>query len=87
MGKTEKLLSKLAECNGPFSFRDMCTLLGRLGYEMSTKGKSSGSRVSFYNREFDHLILTHRPHPGDEMINGAVEEIKDRLTEVGILKE
>ncbi|TLP48638.1 type II toxin-antitoxin system HicA family toxin [Cohaesibacter sp. CAU 1516] len=85
MGKTEKLLRKLTECNGNFDFKELCTLLQRLGYELKEKGRSSGSRIAFYNEERDHMILTHRPHPEKEIKGGALADIKEKLTEVGFL--
>lgn len=47
MAHKEKLIKKLLSQSRGFSFGELETLLGYFGYEKSTKGKTSGSRVIF----------------------------------------
>ena len=47
MGKKEKLIAKLKSNPKDFTFDEMKTLLEALGFVMSNKGKTSGSRVKF----------------------------------------
>lgn len=47
MGKTEKLIERLKSNPKDFTFDEMQTLLLSLGFELSNKGKTSGSRVNF----------------------------------------
>ena len=83
MGKTEKLLEKLARCDGNFSFREAETLLGQLGYERSDRGATSGSVVLFYNREKDALFRLHRPHPEKTLGVGVCKKLTHFLKENG----
>ena len=47
LGKKEKLIAKLKSNPKDFTFDEMKTLLEALGFVMSNKGKTSGSRVKF----------------------------------------
>lgn len=48
MGKKEKLIARLRSVPKDFTFEEGRTLLGLLDFEMSNKGKTSGSRVRCY---------------------------------------
>ena len=52
------------------------------GYVESNKGATSGSRVRFYNPENKASMMLHKPHPGDQMVKGAVESVVDRKSVV-----
>ena len=47
MGKKEKLIARLKSVPKDFSFDEMRNLLELLGFEMSNKGITSGTRVRF----------------------------------------
>jgi hypothetical protein len=40
-------------------------MLSGLGYEEHHLGKTSGSRVLFFNEKIGHEIKIHKPHPGN----------------------
>ncbi|MBK7231534.1 MAG: type II toxin-antitoxin system HicA family toxin [Saprospiraceae bacterium] len=42
-------------------------VLIKLGYREIKTGKTSGSRVAFYNESKKLLIRLHKPHPGNEL--------------------
>ena len=67
MGKLEKLIERLKAKPKDFTFDEMQTLLLALGFEMSHKGKTSGSRVSFVKD--DVYIILHKPHPRKELLH------------------
>ena len=48
MGKLEKMIERLKSNPKDFTFEEMQTLLSALGFELSNKGKTSGSRVKFF---------------------------------------
>ena len=50
MGKIEKLIERLKSNPKDFTFEEMQSLLLALGFELSNKGKTSSSRVKFYQR-------------------------------------
>ena len=49
MGKKDKLIQKLKLAQNGFSYDEAVNLLCSFGYEVSNKGKTSGSRVVFKN--------------------------------------
>ena len=53
------------------------------GYVESNKGATSGSRVRFYNPDTGAMVMLHKPHPGDQMVKGAVESVVVFLKEHG----
>jgi predicted RNA binding protein YcfA (HicA-like mRNA interferase family) len=81
MSKREKLLKRLLSEPKDFRWSEMATLLAGYGYE---EIQGSGSRVKFFNRELRHLIILHKPHPGSIVKEGAVKDVVEKLTEVGI---
>lgn len=82
MTKIDKLLDKIAKQPKSFKYSELRTLLSNLGYAEYSKGKTSGSRVAFFNKERDHLIRLHKPHPGNELkkyqINLIYQELKSQ---------
>lgn len=78
-GKREKLIQRLLFVPKNFTFEEMQTLLEILGFEMSNKGKTSGSRVKFYNGKT--IIILHKPHPRKELLEYQVKQIIEKLKE------
>ena len=66
MGQKEKLIRKLKSGTRSFTYNDTIKLLSLLSYEISSKGKTSGSRVMFVS-SLHPPILLHRPHPQKEL--------------------
>ena len=79
MGKKDKLVEKLLKKPKDFTFEEMQSLLEILGFEMSNKGKTSGSRVKFYNG--NTVIILHKPHPRKELLEYQVKQIIEKLKE------
>ena len=82
MGKLEKLLNKLDRSRKVFPWNEFVTLLAQLGYEQK---EMAGSRVRFYHREKDALLLLHKPHPENELKGGALKSVKSHLKQEGWL--
>ncbi len=82
MTKLEKLISKLLNKKSIITYNELRKILIKLGYEEDNKGKTSGSRVAFINRQSMHIIRIHKPHPGNEIKMYAkkyiVKELKDK---------
>jgi hypothetical protein len=82
MSKKEKLISKLLNKNSSFTFDELESLLGSLGYEVQKTGKTAGSRRTYYNQTLDHLIRIHKPHPSNELKKYIkeliIKELKDK---------
>ena len=79
MSKYDKLLLKLLNRYSTITYQEIRYLLGKLGYNESQKGKTSGSRVAFINREDKHIIRLHKPHPGNELKSYVKREIISEL--------
>ena len=85
MSKVETLIRKLCQKPTPADFRysDLKKVMAYFGYVESNKGATSGSRVRFYNEKTKAAIMIHKPHPGDQMVKGAVESVVIFLKEHG----
>ena len=83
MGKLEKLIQRLKSNPKDFTFDEMNTLLLALGFEVSNKGKTSGSRVKFFKDNI--FMILHKPHPRKELLAYQVKQIIDILTEEGLI--
>lgn len=68
-----------------FTYDELKRLLMAVGYIEDTKGKTSGSRVSFYNETTKDIIGIHKPHPGNILKGYVVKEICDKLTNIGVI--
>ena len=77
MSKKEKLIAKLKSNPKDFTFEEMKCLLDTLGFTMSNKGKTSGSRVLFMKGNIP--IILHKPHPRKELLEYHVKKITDVL--------
>ena len=83
MGKKEKLIEKLKTVPKDFTFEEMQSLLLFLGFEISNKGKTSGSRVKFIRGDIP--IILHKPHPRKELLEYQVKQILAILEEEGLI--
>lgn len=82
MSKTEKLIAKLTNLKGTFTWQDLKTLLARLGYEIE---EGDGSRVKFTNGNPEQLINLHKPHPGNEVKVYVRRQIVEKLRAGGMI--
>ena len=85
MSVKEKLIKRFKNKPKDFTFDELITLLGYFGYFLDNKGKTSGSRVGFYNRELDSKISLHKPHPRKELLVCQIKQIIKELEEEGLL--
>lgn len=81
MGKLEKIIDRLQKGSGTITYQELTFLLQKFNYRLQTPGKTSGSRVAFYNSELNDLIRLHRPHPGNELKDYQVKLIKTHLAQ------
>ena len=83
VGKKEKLIARLKSVPKDFTFDEARNLLELLGFEMSTKGKTSGSRFRF--KKGNVPIDLHKPHPRKELLEYQVKYILSALEKEGLL--
>jgi hypothetical protein len=84
VGQKEKLIERLKSKPKDFTFKDMETLLGFLGYTRSNKGRTSGSRVMFVSDKHPPIIL-HKPHPRKVLLSYQINQVIDILDQEGLL--
>lgn len=84
MGTKDKLIERIKQRPVDFTFDEAKRLMSLLGYDLSNKGKTSGSRVIFY-KEGRAPIMLHMPHPGNVVKHYAVKQLLETLLENGDL--
>ena len=77
MGKKEKLIERLKNNPKDFTFDEMQTALESLGFIISNKGKTSGSRVKFMKGNVP--IILHKPHPRKELLEYQIKQVLEIL--------
>ncbi|MCE5255779.1 MAG: type II toxin-antitoxin system HicA family toxin [Spirochaetaceae bacterium] len=85
MSKDEKLLKRFLARPKNFTYDELRKLLKSFGYVEDQQGKTSGSRVAFYNENTQHIIRLHKPHPGNELKMYQIDLIREELKERGLL--
>jgi len=83
MGIREKLIERLKSNPKDFTFHEMKNALESLGFEMSNKGKTSGSRVKFLKDET--AIILHKPHPRKELLEYQIKQVLEILEKEELL--
>ena len=83
MGKKEKLIERLQSIPKDFTFDEMQTALESIGFKLSNKGKTSGSRVQFSNGSIK--IILHKPHPQKELNEYTIKEIVEKLKKENLI--
>jgi len=85
VSKEKKLLQRFLSRPKDFTYNELRKMLFSFGYEESRKGKTSGSRVAFINKETKHIIRLHKPHPGNELQMYQIDLIKEELYARGVI--
>lgn len=85
MSKYTKAKERILDIPSDYTYEEMRYLLKKSGFQEYNKGKTSGSRVKFYRESDQKIIMFHKPHPGDIMDRGAVDDIVKKLKEWGEL--
>ena len=82
--KRISLSRKLKLAQNGFSYDEAVNLLCSFGYEVSNKGKTSGSRVVFKCKGRAAIYL-HKPHPQKERKPYQIRQIKDILEQEDLI--
>ena len=85
MSSKDNLIARFLLLPSDFTFDELERLLKALGYTKSNKGKTSGSRVIFKDKE-GHPIMLHKPHPGNIVKQYALRQVLEELENKGYLK-
>ncbi len=82
MSKLEKLLDKMRDPKSKWTWKELCSLLIKLGYAQE---EGDGSRVKFDNGNATDLINLHKPHPSNEVKAYAIRQVREKLKTGGML--
>lgn len=85
MTKKNKLIERFLSQPKDFTFDELVKFLTGMGFEISTKGKTSGSRVEFFHPERNVKWLAHKPHPQKIVKEYVLKELKAFLFETEFL--
>ena len=55
-----------------YEYKELQTLLSKLGFIELNKGKTCGSRVKFFRPLVDVSIMVHKPHPSKTPHNSFI---------------
>jgi hypothetical protein len=80
MGTKEKLIERVKRQPKDFTFNELTRLFQVLGFEISQKGKTSGSRVEFVNSEKELSYGVHKPHPDSAIKGYVIKQVLEFLT-------
>ena len=83
MSKKQKLIKRLKSNPKDFTFDEAKNLLHLLGFVISSKGKTSGSRVGFYKGNIP--IFLHKPHPRNELLEYQVKQLIETLEKENLI--
>lgn len=86
MSRRDKRLRRFLAGPADYGFEEMSRLLKDLGYEEIRSGRTSGSRVAFFNKTRGHIIRLHKPHPGNIMKKYQMELVKEALKAKGMIE-
>jgi len=77
MSTKDKMIKKLKNSQKNITFNELQGLLVSLGFKLSSKGKTSGSRVKFQKSNIP--IIFHKPHPRKELAEYQIKQILEIL--------
>jgi len=79
MSKKDKLIKRFKGLPKDFHYDEVVRLLRYYEFKEVKKGKTSGSRVKFENKEKEDSIILHKPHPSGIMKVYMLKQIKEKL--------
>lgn len=80
MGTKEKLIERFRRQPKDFTYDELLRLFQILGFEVSQKGKTSGSRIEFINDEKELSFGAHKPHPDSLIKSYSMKQVLEFLT-------
>jgi len=82
MSRGQNLIDQFKNCKAAFPYKDLTTLLSRLGFEEKSTG--GGSKRKFVHTTTKRIIRLHEPHPDKNVKSYMVRQIREQLTEQGL---
>jgi len=83
LGNKEKIIERLKNNPKNVTFHEMQSALESLGFKLSHKGKTSGSRVKFMKGNIP--ISLHKPHPRKELLEYQTKQVLEVLEKENLI--
>jgi len=87
MSSHEKLLERFLKLPKDFTWDELKRLVKRYGYYQDNKGKTSGSRVRFENKDSDICLDLHKPHPKNILKPYQMKDILEFMKRIEVIKD
>jgi len=78
-----KMKNRLKSLPKDYSYKECKTLLEKLGFVESTKGKTSGSRIKFFRQSDSSGLFLHKPHGNNPLNPLFVKDLLELLKKSG----
>lgn len=85
MNTIEKEIERLKSKPKDFTYDELKRVLNYFGFYENNKGKTSGSRVVFRNKENEKKMEIHKPYPSNMIKTYCIKNILNLLEEWRIL--
>ena len=85
VSKLQKILDWIINSSGTIIYSELSYVLSKFEYFEIKTGKTSGSRVAFYNKSKKLLIRLHKPHPSNELKDYQVKLIRSHFEQNKLL--
>lgn len=82
MSQIEKLIERFFKVPADFTYAELVKVLSYFGYEEFNCGNTSGSAVSFVDKD-KNVIVMHKPHPQKIVKRYAIRNAITKLREDG----
>lgn len=87
MSSKEKLVRRFLSNPCDFTFDEGKRLFGFFGFEEYQGGRSSGSSMSFVNKETNDVYMLHKPHPEKYFKRYVIKSMRLFLIEKGYIEK
>lgn len=84
MGQKQKLIERFCNMPKDFTYDELKSLLKIFHYEVDESG--DGSRVKFFNKTNNDIIMLHKPHPGNIIKSYIMKNVYKKLKEAGYIE-
>ena len=84
MSKLEKEFERLKSKPKDFTYDELKKILNNLGFYENNKGRTSGSRVVFINKNNVKIDL-HKPHPKNILKSYQINKLLNKLKELEVI--
>ena len=85
MSKNEKLIERFKTLPSDFTFEEMQKLFSIFGFVENSKGRTSGSRTEFENKEKELSYTLHKPHPVNAIKKYVMKQVLEYLQDNDLL--